>query len=1029
MAEREASAEPSDPAVRSAPPPDAAEPVRRPAGGTVTTHTWLYTAIASLLLLACGPAALAADTFSVTDLRCEDLVNPIGIDVARPRLSWRMEADYNGAAQTACRVRCATSPELLREGEADLWDSGRVESDQSRYVAYGGKTLRRGVPCCWTVRIWNEKGVASDWGSPGYWTMFDMTSGSDWKAQWITQNHKGNAVPWLRRSFRLDAAPARAYIYVNALGYFQLFINGKRVGSDEFAPHVGQYDKRTFCITYDVAKYLRPGKNAVGFWLGSGWNRNGAGVKTAPCVRAQLEMVDAGGTPTTIITDENWRAKPSSMSYTGGWKWGNFGGEVHDAGRDEPDWANPDYDDGDWSAAKPAKVSTPVVSAEMCQRNRVVETITPVKITKRGQDATSSECRVPEGEKVEIEIRTARYGDPGNRKQQIDLSRKLQKMADDGTYRFTVSNDFAGRDPAYRTKKVLLLEYVLNGKRISKRIDENAAYALAVVGAAATTTSWLVDMGTAMTGTFEITFPDAPKGHTVSMEFGDAIKKGRLNSFKQASTYIFRGSGTETFRNRFNYASFRYVKITNAPAGEITPADVKGFLITTDLPKAGTFNCSDETLNGIYNMMEHTLRCLMLGGYQVDCHSRERQGYGGDGHSSLDTTLCLLRSDAFYRKWTRDWVDQQKPDGGLTYTSPASGHGGGPFWCGFLTAATLKHYHHYGDLAMVERNYPAIKKWFQLAQSKTVDGLQQKFCGGWYLGDWASPKGVSDRGKNGNAEAFIQPYMCYALKQAAALADALGKTEDAGTFRRWAAARGKATHKKFYDANEKKYGSGDQVTYILPLAGGVVPDSLRDEVFAGFEKTLREKNKGHLATGLSGTYMMVRYLQKIGRDDLIYLFASKKTYPSWGSMIENGATATWEHWGGQRSRIHNCFNNIGSWCIQGLAGIRPDTANPGFKNAVIKPACLTELSHVEGSHDTAYGTIRSNWKRNGDTVTMNIRVPANSTATVHVPAADVKNVTVNGTAAGEAPHVEYLRTAGGRVLLQVASGSYRIVIS
>ena len=116
-------------------------------------------------------------------------------------------------------------------------------------------------------------------------------------------------------------------------------------------------------------------------------------------------------------------------------------------------------------------------------------------------------------------------------------------------------------------------------------------------------------------------------------------------------------------------------------------------------------------------MMEHTLRCLMLGGYQVDCHSRERYGYGGDGHSSLDTTLCLLRSDAFYRKWTRDWLDGQKGDGGLTYTSPASGHGGGPFWCGFLTAATLKHYHHYGDLSLVQRNYPAIKKWFELAQT------------------------------------------------------------------------------------------------------------------------------------------------------------------------------------------------------------------------------------------------------------------------------------------------------------------------
>lgn len=886
-------------------------------------YTWTYLIMASLLNV-CGSTA-SAQKISIIDLRCEDLVNPLGVDVAKPRLSWRMQADYNGAAQKAYRVLCATSPKLLEEGKADLWDSGKIETDQSQLVVYAGKKIERGVQCHWTVQIWNEKGAVSDWSKPGTWTVFDMSSDGDWKAKWITQNHKGNPVPWMRRSFQLKAAPGKAYIYVNVLGYFQLFINGKRVGSDEFAPHVGQYNKRTFCITYDVAKHLIKGKNTIGIWMGSAWNRDGAGVRVTPSARAQLEMLDAEGKTTTIITDEKWRAKPSSMSYTGSWKWGKFGGEVHDGRLDDPSWANPDYDDSAWTPAKPSTVSTPVVSAEMLQRNHVIETITPIDVKKQG-------------------------------------------------------------------------------------------------------TAWLVDMGKAMTGTFEITFPKAPAGHKVSMEFGDSIGKGgRLNSFHQASTYICRGSGNETFRNRFNYASCRFIKITNAPEGEIRTSDIKGFLITTDLPKASTFNCSDETLNRIYGMMEHTLRCLMLGGYQVDCHSRERQGYGGDGHSSLDTTLCLLRSDAFYRKWTRDWVDQQKSDGGLTYTSPSSGHGGGPFWCGFLTAATLKYYHHFGDRSLVERNYPAIKKWFELAQKKTVDNQQQKFCGGWYLGDWASPKGDDRSGKK-DGDVFIQAYMCYALDQAAELAGVLGKTDDAKTFRGWAEARRKTTHQKLYKPEEKQYGTGTQMTYILPLAGGVVPPELEKDVFARFEKTLKENDKGHLSTGLSGTYMMVQYLQKIGRDDLIYLFASKKTFPSWGHMIEKGATATWEHWSGRASRIHNCFNNIASWFIQGLAGIRPDLAKPGFKNAVIKPVVLKELSYVKASHDTQYGTIHSSWKRDGNTVTMNVRIPANSTATIHVPAADVKNVTVNGKAAGAASHVKYLKTEKGRVLLQVQSGSYEMVI-
>ncbi|MHC4250785.1 MAG: family 78 glycoside hydrolase catalytic domain [Planctomycetota bacterium] len=872
-------------------------------------------------------SALAAPrSVSVADLRCEDLVDPIGIDVAKPRLSWRMVSNEDGAAQKAYQVLCATDPTLLKEDAADLWDSGEVATSQSRLVAYKGKDISRGVPCHWSVRIWNEKGERSAWSAPAFWTYFDMTASEDWQAKWITNN---TSSPWLRQSVELRTVPARAYIYVNALGYFHLFINGKRVGVDEFAPHVGQHDKRTFCVTYEVTEHLKEGKNAVGLWLGSGWSRTGAGVKLpGPAVRAQLEVVDAKGGTTTLATDENWRAQSSSMAYRGEWKWNKFGGEVHTGSQDQPDWADSDFDDSAWPRARLAKIAGTTVSAEMLQRSRVIETITPVKVTNL------------------------------------------------------------------------------------------------------TDTKWLVDMGRAMTGTFEITFPKAEKGRKVSMQFGDSYspdKKGgvrKLNSFSQSSEYICRGSGAETFRNRFNYASCRYILITNAPEGDLTPDDVKGYFITTELPKASTFSCSSETLNGIYRMMEHTLRCLMLGGYQVDCHSRERYGYGGDGHSSLDTTLCLLRSDAFYRKWTRDWLDGQKSDGGLTYTSPASGHGGGPFWCGFLTAATLKHYHHYGDIAMVQRNYPAIKRWFELAQSKIANNLQQKFCGGWYLGDWASPKGVNDKG---NAEAFIHPYMSYALKQAAQLSDALGETADARTFRQWAAGRNAATHKKFYDPQSKRYGSGDQVTFVLPLLAGVVPDDLLDDVFARFEETLMVRNKGHLSTGLSGTYMMVQYLQSIGRDDLIYSFASKTTYPSWGYMIEKGATATWEHWNGRASRIHNCYNNIGSWFIQGLAGIRPDPENPGFRNAIIRPAFVGELSHVDGSHDSVYGTIQSNWKRAGDTIIMSVKVPANSTATIHVPAKAIDDVTVNGRAAARADHVRFLRMEKGRAVLSVAAGSYEII--
>lgn len=231
----------------------------------------------------------------------------------------------------------------------------------------------------------------------------------------------------------------------------------------------------------------------------------------------------------------------------------------------------------------------------------------------------------------------------------------------------------------------------------------------------------------------------------------------------------------------------------------------------------------------------------------VDCHSRERYGYGGDGHSSLDTTLCLFRSDTLYRKWTQDWLDGQKESGELTYTSPASSHGGGPFWYGFLPASTLKHYQHYGDIDLVRRNFPAIRKWLTYAQSKVTEDLQEQFCGGWYLGDWASPYlndgqlKEQERDKE-NADVFIQSYMVYVLKQSAELAEIIGKKEDATTFLKWADQRAKAAHRSGLNPKSNRYGRGDQVTFILPLIAGVTPDNQVTDVFKAFENKLRSSS-------------------------------------------------------------------------------------------------------------------------------------------------------------------------------------------
>jgi alpha-L-rhamnosidase len=206
---------------------------------------------------------------------------------------------------------------------------------------------------------------------------------------------------------------------------------------------------------------------------------------------------------------------------------------------------------------------------------------------------------------------------------------------------------------------------------------------------------------------------------------------------------------------------------------------------------------------------------------------------------------------------------------------------------------------------------------------------------------------------------------------------------------------------------------------------GVVPDDLREAVFKKLEDLIRVKSKGHLDTGMLGTYFLIRYLQEAGRNDLLYTILKQETYPAWGYMLSQGATTLWEQWNGYWSQIHSCFTSPGGWFYQGLAGIRADETGPGFKKILIKPSVVGDLTWVNCSYDSIHGRIVSNWKREGDKLTMEVTVPPNTTATVYVPAKDDAGVTESGKPAGTADGLKFLRMQDSAAVYAVGSGIYR----
>ncbi len=175
-----------------------------------------------------------------------------------------------------------------------------------------------------------------------------------------------------------------------------------------------------------------------------------------------------------------------------------------------------------------------------------------------------------------------------------------------------------------------------------------------------------------------------------------------------------------------------------------------------------------------------------------------------------------------------------------------------------------------------------------------------------------------------------------------------------------------------------------------------------------------------------GTYFLLNYLMEIGRDDLLWLVVTQKDYPGWGYMLEQGATTWWEQWNGYWSQIHSCFTSLDGWFYQGLAGIRPDESGPGFKNIIIKPAVVGDLTWVKCYHDSPYGRIVSDWKREGRKLTMKVTIPANTTATIYVPADDAGSVSESGKPAANAGGVKFLRMETGVAVYAVGSGTYRL---
>jgi alpha-L-rhamnosidase len=387
-------------------------------------------AIFLLLGIFAIPSAMRAESPASADyLRCEYRVDPLGIDVGAPRLSWEIHDARRGALQTAYRILVASTAEKLSADQGDLWDSGKAASSQSTQISYAGKKLVARTRCHWKVKIWDSDGKESAWSKPALWTM-GLLDSSDWQAKWI--GHDGEftskkakesekeipivGCPLLRKEFEIEQPIRRATLYASALGVYQMHLNGKPVGDDYFTPDWTDYKKRVYYNTYDVTAMLKEGPNAIGGILGPGWytgaiawDPTGNVYGEQPRLLAQLEIEFANGEKKIIVTDPTWKGAD------GPYVEGEFlAGEIYDATREISGWDRPGLSDSAWKPVAVAEKYAGVIESFPGVTVQQTGIVKPVEMTEpkpgayvfdMGQNFTGIEqlkVRGPKGTRIVV---------------------------------------------------------------------------------------------------------------------------------------------------------------------------------------------------------------------------------------------------------------------------------------------------------------------------------------------------------------------------------------------------------------------------------------------------------------------------------------------------------------------------------------------------------------------------------------------------------------------------------------------------
>jgi alpha-L-rhamnosidase len=409
-------------------------------------------------------------------------------------------------------------------------------------------------------------------------------------------------------------------------------------------------------------------------------------------------------------------------------------------------------------------------------------------------------------------------------------------------------------------------------------------------------------------------------------------------------------------------------------------------------------------------------------GIPTDCPHREKNGWTGDASLAAETGLLNYRAAPAYLKWLNDIADAQRPSGQLPGIVPSGGWGynwgSGPAWDSAFTHIPWYLYLYSNDRRVLADHYSGMKRYVDFMATLATDGIVS-----FGLGDWCPPVGGPEAHSAPAALTSTAYYYanCLILTKTATL---LGKAADARRYQRLADRIRRAFNRRFCDPATGAYEGKGQTSTGCALYQGLVDQTEQGKVVNALLAAI-EAAHGHLDYGILGAKYVPNALTAAGRTDLAFEMATRTDFPSYGHWMERGATTLWEAWDGTSSLNHIMFGDISAWMFKALAGINPDQDKPGFQHVVIRPAFVPGLSWVRSAHRSMYGWICVAWTTEQERFTMGVSLPANATATLHLPVSDAGQVMESGIPVAEAEGVTGIESKEGRLGMTLGSGTYR----